>query len=68
MDRAVRNLSQFAGWSLLDAVGAATLNPARVVRCADKGVLRAGADADFLVLDERGDVLRTFVGGVECLA
>jgi N-acetylglucosamine-6-phosphate deacetylase len=66
MDRAVRNLSQFAGWSLFEAAAAATRNPARVVRCADKGVLRAGADADFLVLNERGEVLRTFVGGVEC--
>ncbi len=65
MDRAVRNLSQFAGWSLLDAVAAASRNPAHVVRWADKGVLRAGADADFLVLNEKGDVLRTFVGGVE---
>ncbi|MFZ1916962.1 MAG: N-acetylglucosamine-6-phosphate deacetylase [Terriglobales bacterium] len=66
MDRAVRNLSQFAGWTLLEAVAAATCNPARVVRCPDKGALRAGADADFLVLNERGEVLRTFVGGMEC--
>ena len=66
IDRAVRNLSQFAGWTLFEAVAAATENPARVVRCADKGVLRAGADADFLVLNERGEVLRTYVGGAEC--
>ena len=68
MDRAVRNLVQFAGWTLFEAVGAASANPARVVRRAEKGVLRAGADADFLVLNERGEVLRTFVGGVECSA
>jgi len=67
MDRAVRNLSQFAGWALLEAVGAATANPARVARCPDKGMLRAGADADFVVLNERGDVLRAFVGGAECI-
>ncbi len=67
MDRAVGNLAQFAGWTLLEAVAAATANPARVVRCADKGVLSAGADADFLVLNGRGEVLRTFVGGVECV-
>jgi N-acetylglucosamine-6-phosphate deacetylase len=66
MDRAVRNLSRFAGWTLLEAVAAATRNPARVARCANKGVLSAGADADFLVLNERGEVLRTFIGGVEC--
>ena len=28
MDRAVRNVTQFADWSLRDAVRAATLNPA----------------------------------------
>lgn len=67
MDRAVRNLAQFAGWTLFEAVGAATCNPARAVQCPGKGSLRTGADADFLVLDERGDVLRTFVGGAECM-
>jgi N-acetylglucosamine-6-phosphate deacetylase len=66
MDAAMRNLSHFAGWSLSEAVGAATRNPARVARCADKGVLKAGADADFLVLNEQGKVLRTFIEGVEC--
>jgi len=25
-----------------------------------------GADADFVVLSREGEVLRTFVGGVEC--
>jgi len=66
MDRAVRNLASFAGWTVPEAVAAASRNPARVAGCATKGVLRAGADADFLVLNEQGDVLRTFVGGREC--
>jgi len=66
MDAAVRNFSKFAERPLHDAVAAATRNPARVVCCAGKGELKAGADADFLVLSEQGDVLRTFVGGVEC--
>jgi N-acetylglucosamine-6-phosphate deacetylase len=65
MDRAVRNLSRFAAWSLSEAVSAASRNPARVAGCGGKGVLRAGADADFLVLNEQGEVLRTFVGGLE---
>ena len=34
MDRAVRNVIQFAGWSLQDAVRAATLNPARAAGLA----------------------------------
>jgi N-acetylglucosamine-6-phosphate deacetylase len=66
MDRAVRNLSRFAEWSLPDAVAAATRNPARVARTPKKGVLAAGADADFVVLNSQGEVLRTFIGGHEC--
>ncbi|MGD0791909.1 MAG: N-acetylglucosamine-6-phosphate deacetylase [Terriglobales bacterium] len=66
MDRAVRNLARFAEWDLPQAVAAASQNPARVARIANKGVLAAGADADFVVLSPEGEVLRTFVGGVEC--
>ena len=66
MDKAVRNLARFAGWSLSQAVAAASRNPAQVARLASKGSLKAGADADFVVLNTAGDVLRTFVGGVEC--
>jgi N-acetylglucosamine-6-phosphate deacetylase len=66
MDRAVRNLARFAEWDLPQAVAAASRNPARVARIANKGVLTVGADADFVVLSPEGEVLRTFVGGVEC--
>ena len=66
MDRAVRNLARFAEWDLPQAVAAASQNPARVARIANKGVLAVGADADFVVLNSEGEVLRTFVGGVEC--
>jgi N-acetylglucosamine-6-phosphate deacetylase len=66
MDRAVRNLARFAEWDLPQAVAAASQNPARVARVANKGVLAVGADADFVVLNAEGEVLRTFVGGVEC--
>ena len=68
MDRAVRNLSRFAGWSLSHAVAAASRNPARIAGFANKGFLAAGADADFVVLNSAGEVLRTFVGGLECSA
>jgi len=66
MDRAVRNLADFAGWSLAQAVSAASRNPARVAGFEHKGQLTAGADADFAVLSQRGELLRTFVSGVEC--
>jgi N-acetylglucosamine-6-phosphate deacetylase len=66
LDRAVRNLADFAEWDLPQAVAAATRNPARVARIANKGSLAAGADADFVVLSPEGEVLRTFIGGIEC--
>jgi N-acetylglucosamine-6-phosphate deacetylase len=66
MDRAVRNLARYADWDLSCAVAAASRNPARAAGIANKGVLAAGADADFVVLSPSGEVLRTFVGGVEC--
>ncbi len=68
LDRAVRNLARFAEWELPQAVAAASQNPARVARIANKGVLAAGADADFVVLNSEGEVLRTFIGGVECFS
>jgi N-acetylglucosamine-6-phosphate deacetylase len=67
LDRAVRNLARFAEWDLPQAAAAASQNPARVARIANKGILAAGAEADFVVLNAAGEVLRTFIGGVECL-
>ena len=67
MDVAVRNLARFAEWDLGQAVAAASSNPARVAQIAGKGVLAAGADADFAVLNAQGEVLQTFIGGMECV-
>jgi N-acetylglucosamine-6-phosphate deacetylase len=67
MDRAVRNLAQFANWTLEQAVAAASLNPARVGGLSHKGALTAGADADFVVLNAAGEVERAFVGGAEAV-
>lgn len=66
MDLAVRNLTRFAEWDLPLAVGAASRNPARVMGTNNKGVLAPGSDADFIVLDFEGNVLRTFIAGLEC--
>lgn len=66
MDRAVENLARFAGWDLPQALAAASENPARVAQIPTKGVLAVGADADFLVLNAKGEVMRTFIGGVAC--
>jgi N-acetylglucosamine-6-phosphate deacetylase len=65
MDSAVRNVTRFADWTQAQAVAAATRNPARLARLANKGELKAGADADFLVLNQNGEVMKTFIRGVE---
>ncbi len=63
MDRAVRNVMEFAHWSLQDAVRAATLNPARTAGLVGHGVLEKGSEANFVVLSAQGEVLKTVVGG-----
>jgi N-acetylglucosamine-6-phosphate deacetylase len=64
MDRAVRNVTEFAGWSLRDAVRTATLNPARVVGLDERcGLLAGGAEANFVVLSPEGGVRATIIGG-----
>jgi N-acetylglucosamine-6-phosphate deacetylase len=64
MDRAVRNVTAFAGWNLRDAVRTATLNPARVVGLGRQcGQLIAGAEANFAVLSPAGEVKAAIVGG-----
>jgi N-acetylglucosamine-6-phosphate deacetylase len=64
MDRAVRNVMAFAGWSLANAVRIATLNPAQAAGINDQaGRLVPGAPADILVLSPTGEVLQTILGG-----
>jgi N-acetylglucosamine-6-phosphate deacetylase len=63
MDRAVRNIAQFAGWSLRDAVRAATLNPARAVGLKQRGVIATGAEANLVVMNPAGEVMKTMVRG-----
>jgi N-acetylglucosamine-6-phosphate deacetylase len=57
MIEAVRNLHAL-GASLVDAVAAATSVPARAARKPGVGVLRPGAGADIVVLDDRLELRR----------
>jgi N-acetylglucosamine-6-phosphate deacetylase len=66
MDRAVRNVMQCAGWSLQDAVRAATLNPARATGLPQHGKLVPGAEANLVVLSPNGEVRKTIVRGRSC--
>ena len=66
MDRAVRNVMEFAHWDLQQTLRLATLNPARVAGLANRGKLAAGAEADFVVLSPRGEVRNTIIRGEIC--
>jgi N-acetylglucosamine-6-phosphate deacetylase len=64
MDRAVRNVTEFAGWSLQNTIRAATLNPATAAGLRQPlGVLAARAAANFVVLSPHGEVQKTIVRG-----
>jgi N-acetylglucosamine-6-phosphate deacetylase len=65
MDRALRNVMKFANLDLQPALRTATLNPARVVGISGQhGVLASGTGADFVVLNQRYEVVQTIVGGM----
>ncbi len=65
MDRAVRNVASFGGWSLQNAVRAATLNPAHAVGLSpQQGVLSIGSEANIVVLSPTGEVRKTIVRGL----
>jgi N-acetylglucosamine-6-phosphate deacetylase len=67
MDRAVRNVMQFARWQMRDAVRAATANPARAVGMeSERGMLRRGVRADFVALNRAGEVQKTVIAGIVC--
>jgi N-acetylglucosamine-6-phosphate deacetylase len=63
LDRAVRNVMQFADWKLQHAVALATRNPARLIQAETKGNIKAGMDADLVFLTSKGEVAHTMVGG-----
>ena len=63
LDQAVRNVMQFAGWKLEEAVQLASANPAAVIGEDSRGILKPGAHADIVVLSPRGDVQRTIIAG-----
>jgi N-acetylglucosamine-6-phosphate deacetylase len=63
MIRGVQNLEAF-GFSLEDAVKAASFNPAQVMRYRGKGSLIPGNDADIVVFDRNFNILAVTVAGM----
>ncbi|HLZ58327.1 MAG TPA: N-acetylglucosamine-6-phosphate deacetylase [Ktedonosporobacter sp.] len=53
LDQGLRNLLEWTGVSLAEAVGMLSYNPAKAARVADrKGLLKCGYDADLLLFDQ----------------
>jgi N-acetylglucosamine-6-phosphate deacetylase len=64
LESAAVNLAAFAGVPAAEAIAAATLRPARLLGIeSERGTLRPGARADLAVLDDRGGVVETWLGG-----
>jgi N-acetylglucosamine-6-phosphate deacetylase len=64
LDRAVRNVMNFAGWPMERAVKLASLNPARLLDIAgQRGIVAPNHRADLAILTAEGKVVRTMIGG-----
>ena len=64
LNEAVRNMLANTDLTVSQAVGMASLNPARRIGLGDvKGSIEAGKDADFAIADEGFDIHCTILGG-----
>jgi N-acetylglucosamine-6-phosphate deacetylase len=63
MDAAIRNVIEYTGCSLADALTMASTTPARVLGLEKKGRIEEGGDADLLVLDKSLCVEMTIARG-----
>jgi N-acetylglucosamine-6-phosphate deacetylase len=64
MDRAVRNVMQFADLNLQQSIALATRNPSCLLGTTPrKGIVEKGCDADFILLTQSGEVVHTFIAG-----
>ena len=63
LDRAVRNVTEFAGAAVEDAIAAATSTPAALAGETRRGRIEPGAIADLVLLDRDLEVAATIVAG-----
>jgi N-acetylglucosamine-6-phosphate deacetylase len=64
MNNAVKNIMQFTGCSLVDAIQMAAANPAKQLGIFDrKGSISVGKDADIVVLDDSFEIAMTICRG-----
>ena len=65
LQESVQNLMKWTGCGVAEAVRCVTENVADLMGVADRGKLEAGRRADFVVLEEDGQLRETWVGGVK---
>lgn len=64
MDYCVRQFMKLSGCSKVEALEAASLHPAKLLKISDeKGTLNYGADADILLLNDKLEVQATLIAG-----
>jgi N-acetylglucosamine-6-phosphate deacetylase len=68
LDAMARNVARELGLREHEALAMASANAARAMRLADYGELRAGAAADFVLLDDGLRISETWVAGERCWA
>lgn len=65
LDEALRNLVSYTGCTLAQAIATVTTTPARLLGiAAERGTLRPGAAADFVLLTPDLEVMATYINGV----
>ena len=62
-DQALRNIQEYTGCSLAEAVQSLTLTPARLMGWEQKGRVAPGCDADLVLLSADGQVQKTMCAG-----
>ena len=63
LDQAVRNLIEWTGCTLAQAIATTTSIPADLLGLTDRGRLRVGSRADLVILDENASLHSTIIGG-----
>ncbi|KIW06508.1 N-acetylglucosamine-6-phosphate deacetylase [Verruconis gallopava] len=63
VNESVKNLIKWSGCSVAEAVRCVTENVVDMMGVLDRGILQEGRRADFVVLDDEGNVLETWIKG-----